>query len=91
MLVAASAMSGSWRGAILLVKPNTIVRWHRRAFQVFWRWQSRPKRPQQRVSLDTIELMRRIAPENRLWGAERIRGELLKLGIHVRSARSNAT
>ncbi len=85
VLLGASAMTGSWREAILLVKPDTILRWHRRAFQLFWRRRSRPKqpRPQPRVSRDTVELIRRMAAENRLWGAERIRGELLKLGIHV--------
>jgi transposase InsO family protein len=83
VLLGASAMTGAWRDAILLVKPDTILRWHRRAFQIFWRWRSRPTRSSPRISRETIELIRRMAAENRLWGTERIRGELLKLGIRV--------
>ena len=50
---------------------------------MFWRWRTRHQKPQPRISVDTIELIRHMARENRLWGAERIRGELLKLGIRV--------
>ena len=50
---------------------------------MFWRWRTRHRKPQPRISIDTIELIRRMARENRLWGAERIRGELLKLGVRV--------
>src|SRR5450432_4161610 len=51
---------------------------------MFWRWRTRHQQPPQtRISIETIELIRRMARENRLWGAERIRGELLKLGIRV--------
>src|SRR5450432_4749955 len=51
---------------------------------MFWRWRTRYQQPPQtRISIETIELIRRMARENRLWGAERIRGELLKLGIRV--------
>ncbi|HEY5375687.1 MAG TPA: integrase core domain-containing protein, partial [Polyangiaceae bacterium] len=72
-----------WRDALLLVKPETVLRWHREGFRLLWRWKSRSTPPTPRVSPDLIELIRRMAAENRLWGAERIRGELLKLGIHV--------
>ncbi|HEY5373067.1 MAG TPA: integrase core domain-containing protein [Polyangiaceae bacterium] len=73
-----------WRDALLLVKPETVLRWHREGFRLLWRWKSQPtKPPGPRVSPDVVELIRRMATENRLWGAERIRGELLKLGIHV--------
>ena len=73
-----------WRDALLLVKPETVLRWHREGFRLLWRWKSQPtKPPAPRVSPDVVELIRRMAKENRLWGAERIRGELLKLGIHV--------
>jgi putative transposase len=74
----------SWRDALLLVKPETVLRWHREGFRLLWRWKSRStKTPLSRMSSDVIELIERMATENRLWGAERIRGELLKLGIHV--------
>jgi transposase InsO family protein len=83
VILAASVTTGTWQEALLLVKPETILRWHREAFQVFWRWRTRDQKPHTRISTDTIELIRRMASENRLWGAERIRGELLKVGIRV--------
>jgi putative transposase len=79
-----AAVLPRWRDALFLVKPETVVRWHRGGFRLLWRWRSRStKPPAPRVSPDVVELIRRMAAENRLWGAERIRGELLKLGIHV--------
>jgi putative transposase len=72
-----------WRDAVLLVKPETILRWHRQGFRLWWRWRSRAKDRKPTVPAETVALIRRMADENRLWGAERIRGELLKLGIRV--------
>ncbi|HEY5373323.1 MAG TPA: hypothetical protein VIK01_06530 [Polyangiaceae bacterium] len=83
VIVAVSAITGTWRESVLLVKPETILRWHRQGFQMFWRWRTRQQKPQPRISSDTIELIGRMGRENCLWGAERIRGELLKLGIRV--------
>jgi putative transposase len=79
-----AAMLPRWRDALLLVKPETVLRWHSEGFRLLWRWKSRPmKAPAPRISSDVIELIQRMATENRPWGAERIRGELLKLGIRV--------
>jgi putative transposase len=79
-----AAVLPRWRDALLLVKPETVLRWHREGFRLLWRWKSRSTMPSTpRVSPDLVELIRRMAAENRLWGAERIRGELLKLGIHI--------
>jgi transposase InsO family protein len=73
-----------WRDAMLLVKPDTVLRWHREGFRLFWRAKSKPPATSvPRVALETVELIRRLADENRLWGAERIRGEFLKLGVNV--------
>ena len=73
-----------WRSALLLVKPETVLRWHREGFRLWWRWRSRCRRSHQpRLAPDVIALIRRMSMENRLWGAERIRGELLKLGVRV--------
>ena len=84
VVVLLSRLVQNWREAVLLVKPDTILRWHREGFRLFWRWKSRePSRPQPRLSADVIELIRGMASSNRTWGAERIRGELLKLGIRV--------
>ena len=74
-----------WRRALLIVQPDTLLRWHRQVFRGFWRRQSRvtsrARRP--KVSDETIALIRELAAANRLWGAERICGELLKLDIRV--------
>ena len=73
----------TWRQVLLIVQPATLLRWHRKGFELFWRIKSKAGRGRQQISDDTIELIRRMGRENPLWGAERIRGELLKLGIHV--------
>ena len=73
-----------WKDALLLVQPETVLRWHREGVRLLWRRMSRPtKTPTTRISPDVIDLVRHMVAENRLWGAERIRGELLKLGIQV--------
>ena len=75
----------AWRQALLLVQPDTLLRWHRDLFRRHWRWKSRAVRQARRakVPAKTIALIREMAAANRLWGAERIRGELLKLGIRM--------
>ena len=84
LLVILARLVPRWRDALLVVKPDTILRWHREGFRLFWRARSRPPEVSApRVSPETVDLIRRLADENRLWGAERIRGELLKLGIRV--------
>jgi len=74
----------SWSSALVIVKPETIVAWHRAGFRLFWRLRSRPKylgRPQ--VDAEVRALIQRMSRENPSWGAPRIHGELLKLGFHV--------
>jgi hypothetical protein len=81
LLVALAATFTHWRDALVLVQPETLVRWHRQGFKLLWTWRSRkPKKPRVLLAKDVIDLIRRMATSNRLWGAERIRGELLKLG-----------
>jgi hypothetical protein len=72
-----------WRRVLTVVKPDTLIRWHRRGFQLFWRWKSRPRgRP--RLPPDVRRLIGEMAVANRTWGEERIASELLlKLGIRV--------
>ncbi len=72
-----------WRDALLLIKPDTLLRWHRGGFRLLWRRRTRARSNQPRLAPETATLIIRIARENRLWGAERIRGELLKLSIRV--------
>jgi putative transposase len=84
LLVFLSSIVSRWRDALLLVKPDTIIRWHREGFRLLWRRKSKANRTRRSaLPKETIELIQRMARENRLWGAERIRGELLKLGIRV--------
>jgi transposase InsO family protein len=73
-----------WRKALLLVRPETVVGWHRQGFRLFWTWISRRKlcgRPG--VSAEVRDLIRKMAAANPLWGAPRIHGELLKLGLDI--------
>jgi putative transposase len=65
------------------VQPDTLLRWHRELFRLFWKRKSKAASRKPKVAAETIALIREMATNNRLWGAERIRGELLKLGIHV--------
>jgi len=75
------AWSG-WREALHIVKPETVVRWHRQGFRYYWRWISR-HRGWPKVDPGIRGLSRRMCRANPLWGAPRIHGELLKLGIEV--------
>jgi len=72
-----------WRDVLIIVKPATVVRWHRLAFSRFWTWRSRraPGRPP--IDRHTRDLVRQVAQANPLWGAPRLHGEILKLGIGI--------
>ena len=73
--------------AVVIVKPETVVRWHRLGFRAFWSWKSRPRGPgRPSVPSDIKNLIKRISRDNVLWGAPRIHGELLKLGIEISQA-----
>ena len=74
----------SWSGALILVKPDTVVAWHRAGYRWFWRWRSRPQRAgRPRVAEEVRQLIRRMKRENPSWGAPRIHGELLLLGFDI--------
>ena len=79
-LVFLSHFTAFWKQALHIVQPDTLLRWHRELFQFYWRRKSQGK---SKISPETIALIQEMAKENQLWGAERIRGELLKLGIEV--------
>jgi hypothetical protein len=68
---------------ILIVQPETVIRWHRRGFRAYWRWRSRRVGGRPRIDAELRALIRRMNRENPLWGAPRIHGELLMLGIDV--------
>jgi len=69
--------------ALAIVKPDTLVRWHRAGFRSYWRWKSRPRDGRPTVPLEMRGLIREMSIANPLWGAPRIHGELLKLGIDI--------
>jgi transposase InsO family protein len=69
--------------AVVIVKPETILRWHRASFRLYWRWKSRSRGGRPKVPPEIRCLIRELSLANRLWGAPRIHGELLKLGIDV--------
>src|SRR6202030_4351923 len=69
--------------AITIIRPETLVRWHRAGFRRYWRWKSRSLGGRPQVDADLRALIRRMSADNQLWGAPRIHGELLKLGFEV--------
>jgi transposase InsO family protein len=69
--------------AMLIIRPDTLIHWHRAGFRRYWRWKSRSRIGRPRVDHELRALIRRMSAENSLWGAPRIHGELLKLGFEV--------
>src|SRR5262245_35897301 len=68
---------------IMIIQPETLVRWHRAGFRRYWRWKSRSLGGRPQVDADLRALIRQMSVDNPLWGAPRIHGELLKLGFEV--------
>jgi len=83
LLVLLARMARTWKQTLFLVQPETLLRWHRELFRIFWKRKSKVHARKPRLSPETISLIKEMAAHNRLWGAERIRGELLKLDIRV--------
>ena len=79
-----------WRGwaeAVAIVQPETVIRWHRTGFKLFWTWKSRPRGPgRPAVTPEVRALIRRMSEANPLWGAPRIHGEFQKLGLEISQA-----
>ncbi len=73
----------STRGALAIVRPETVVRWHRAGFRSYWRWKSGRPLGRPALSAEIRQLVREMSIANPLWGAPRIHGELLKLGIDI--------
>src|ERR1022692_3702189 len=72
-----------WKSALRIVKPETVIAWHRKGFRLYWRWKSRPRHGRPPKTTEVRELIRRISAANPGWGAPRIHGELGKLGLNV--------
>ncbi len=82
-----SRVWSNWRSALLIVQPDTVVRWHRQGFKLFWRWKSRTGnvgRP--KIDAEIRSLIRRMSRENPIWGVPRIQSELALLGHTVSEA-----
>src|SRR6059036_3888291 len=76
----------SWRHSLLVVLPETVVGWHRQGFRRYWAWKSRRRSGRPLISTELRDLIRRMSRANPVWGAPRIHGELLKLGLTVSQA-----
>ena len=75
-----------WHNALLIVKPQTVIGWHRKGFKLYWTWKSRKRTGRPPIDAEIRTLIRRIARENPTWGAPRVHGELLMLGFEVAEA-----
>jgi len=84
LLVLLAKMARTWKQALFLVQPETLLCWHRELFRLFWKHKSKLRGSKSKLSPETIALIKEMAANNQFWGAERIRGELLKLDIRVR-------
>jgi len=93
LLVWMTKLWPSLLGAAQVVQPETILRWHRAGFKVFWCWKSRNRAGRPKIDRGLRDLIRRMSGENPLWGASRIHGELLKrrVGRHSGGSRCRAT
>jgi putative transposase len=83
LLVLLARVVRTWKQALFIVQPETLLRWHRQGFRLFWKYKSRAASSKPKIPAEAVALIKEMAVQNRLWGAERIRGELLKLGLHV--------
>jgi putative transposase len=73
-----------WKDALIIVKPGTVIGWHRKGFKFFWTWKSRKRGPgRPKISIEIRNLIKTMAIENPTWGAPRIQGELLALSIEI--------
>jgi hypothetical protein len=68
---------------LTIIRPETLVRWHRAGFRCYWSWKSHPRGGRPQIDTELRALISRVSMENPLWGAPRIHGELLKLGFEV--------
>ena len=79
-----SRLWSEWKNSLIVVKPETVIGWHRKGFKLFWTWKSRRKRPgRPSIPLEVRNLIKQMAKENPTWGAPTIHGALIKLGFKL--------
>ena len=83
LIVLLTSKLRTWKAALMIIQPDTVLRWHRDLFRLVWKRKSKGKRGRPPLTEDIVALIRQMARENRGWGAKRIQGELAKLGIQV--------
>jgi len=76
----------NWRSALCIVKPETVIAWHRQGSRLYWKWKSRVRHGRPSVPTEVQNLIQKMSSANPRWGAPRLHGELLKLGIHLAQA-----
>ena len=81
--VCLSRLWKDWRDALIIIKPDTVIKWHREGFRLYWRWKSKTPIGRPPIDKEIRELIRRISRENPLWGVPRIQSELRLLGLNV--------
>jgi putative transposase len=81
-----SSLWSGWKPVLVIVKPETVIAWHRRGFRLYWNWKSRHPQGRPCVSREVIDLIRKMSLANPRWGAPRIHGELVKLGFELSEA-----
>src|SRR6266403_1514936 len=81
-----SRVWSNWRSALRIVKPETVIAWHRQGFRLYWKWKSRVRHGRPSVPTEIQNLIQKMSFANPRWGAPRIHGELQKLGIHLAQA-----
>ena len=74
---------GSWKETLMMIKPETVIRWHQQGFRLYWRWKRRHRSGRPNIPQPQIDLIKQMANDNPLWGAPRIHGEMLKLGFDI--------
>jgi hypothetical protein len=72
-----------WRESLVIIKPETVIKWHRKGFKLYWRWKCRNSSGRPKIPQEQINLIKRMAKENPLWGVPHIHGEMLKLGYDI--------
>jgi len=73
----------NWQSSLLIIKPSTVINWHRKGFKFYWRWKCRNSGGRPKIPQEQINLIKKMAKDNPLWGVPHVHGEMLKLGYEI--------